>query len=204
MSADRISSISQGGHVSLGEDAATTSERLRSLLARPIPPEELDENTRSVAAPAGRRQRFARPILVVQLGPELLGLDVGLARRVVRVAKTHRIPHRTHDAFGGIANVGGELVLVARLDRLLGLDHAGDESARRMVVLGDERRPWVVVVDRVEGVRRFDAEQFLTAPATVARALDGMTEALAPLDDNAFVSILDSSRLARGLERCLS
>ncbi|MFO0827833.1 MAG: chemotaxis protein CheW [Phycisphaerales bacterium] len=186
---------------SVGE---STSSRLRALLARPIPPEELDENTRFVAAPARRGERSARAVLVARLGGEWLGFDVRVARRVVRVAAVHRVPHRTHDAFAGIANIAGELALVAKLDRILGVEHRGDAQSQRMIVLGDEGRSWVVLVDGVEGVMRLDAASFRAPPATVDRAIDGMTEALAERSDGKFVAVLESDRLLRALARCIA
>lgn len=190
--------------VSLARDAL--EEGLRTLLARPIGDAELDENTRVVAAPPKSRDRSARVALVARLADERIAFDVGFARRVTAVSPPHRVPHRMHDAFAGIASVGGDLMLVARLERLFDLPRGAVEPGeRRFVVLGEEGRAWAVEVDRVEGVRRFDASQILAPPATVGRALDGLTESLVEVHDGAsLISLLSTDRLKRALERCLA
>jgi chemotaxis signal transduction protein len=181
-------------------------DRLRALLARPISEDELDENTAVVAASPRRREATARALLVVRLGGERLGFEVGFARRVVGVAMPHRIPHRDHGAFAGIANVDGELVLAIRLERLFDLERGNAETAlRRYVVLGDEGQGWAIEVDLVEGVRRFEASRLLAPPATVGRALDSMTDALGDTGDGEpLVSVLATDRVRRAIERCIS
>ncbi|MBL9150767.1 MAG: chemotaxis protein CheW [Phycisphaerae bacterium] len=181
-------------------------DRLRALLARPISEAELDENTAVVATSPRRREATARALLVVRLGGERLGFDVRFARRVVSVAQPHRVPHRDHNGFAGIANVDGELVLAVRLERLFDLERSNAETAlRRHVVLGDEGQGWAIEVDRVEGVRRFEASRLLTPPATVGRALESMTEALADTGDGEpLVSVLATDRVRRALERCIA
>lgn len=183
--------------------------RLRVLLQRPLPPEELVENTRMVGAPAEERDRLNATLLVASLGSERLAIDVRFARRVLPPRTIHRVPHRSSDLFAGICNVQGELLPVARLERVLAIGDAGDGAAadpseRRMVVLGDATAAWVVTMDRIEGIRRFDAATFVAPPATVARALDGVTDALVPLEQGAFAARLDPTKLARALARCLS
>lgn len=186
--------------------------RLRTLLQRPLPPDELTENTRMVGAPAEERDRLDATLLIASLGDERLAIDVRFARRVLPTRTIHRVPHRSTALFAGICNVQGELLPVARLDRVLAIErpdtaNATDAAAiaeRRMVVLGDAATAWVVTMDRIDGIRRFDSTTFLAPPATVARALDGVTDALVPLDDGRFAARLDPTKLARALARCLS
>ncbi len=196
---DPAGSMSDDGKPDVGE-------RLRTLLSRPIPSEDLAENTRMVAALPDQRDRLSTSLLLVMLGDERLALDVAFARRVMTMRIVHHVPHRSGDVLQGIANVNGELLPVARLDRLLGLaeGHRLDPSQRRMVVLGERDRPWVVAVDRVDGIVRFDGSTFLAPPPTVSRALDGVTDALIRLDDGTLAARLDSSKLTRGLERCFA
>jgi chemotaxis-related protein WspD len=181
-------------------------ERLRMLLQRPIPSEDLAENTRMVAALPDQRDRLSTSLLLVMLGDERLALDVAFARRVVSMRIVHRVPHRSGDVLQGIANVNGELLPVARLDRLLGIveGHRVDAALRRMVVVGERERPWIVAVDRVDGIVRFDASTFLAPPPTVSRALDGVTDALIRLEEGTLAARLDSGKLTRGLERCFA
>jgi chemotaxis-related protein WspD len=178
--------------------------RVRSLLARPLPEAELDENTRIVAAPPPAEVRATATLLVFTLCGESLAFDTRFAARVVPVRTVRRLPHRSGDVLAGFANVGGELVLVARLERMLGLaDDPVEGPARRMVIVGGDGQRWAFAVDRVDGVRRCDESTFLPPPTTVARAVDGCTIALVPEAGGRPIALLDAGRVASGLERSL-
>lgn len=180
------------------------AERVRSLLARPLAEAELDENTRTVAASPPVAGRATSTLIVFGLCGETLAFDTRFAARVVPVRTVRRIPHRSGEVLAGFANVGGELLLVARLERLLGLEgEPADGPARRMITVGAEGKRWAFAVDRVDGVRRFDEATFLPPPSTVARAIDGCTVALVPDGDGPRVALLDAGRIASGLERSL-
>jgi chemotaxis-related protein WspD len=195
-------------------DEADIAERMRTLLQRPISQEDLVENTLAVAASPDAADRVTTTILVAVLGTERLAFDALVVRRVVRPRRIHRIPHRTADAFGGLCSVLGELLPVAKLDRLLGIT-AGSQPAndsgrgdvsdrRRMIVLDAGDGPWVVEVDRAEGVRRVEPSTFLAPPPTVRRALDGIADAIVPLEHGVLAARLDPQRLAKALERILA
>ncbi len=191
-------------HAKAGEEVR--AGRLRSLLGRPLPEADLDEHTRTVAAAPPAAARATATLLVFLLCGEALAFDTRFATRVVPVRTVRRIPHRSGDVLAGLANVGGELVPVARFDRMLGLagEPAGAEVAtRRMIVVGSEGNRWAFTVDRVEGVRRYDDATFLPPPTTVARALDGCTIALVPEADGRRLALLEAGRIGAGFERCL-
>lgn len=184
--------------------------RLRSLLQRPLPDDELDENTRMLAVPPEERDRLDVSLLVATLGCEYLALDVGFARRVLPPRRLHRVPHRTSKLFAGLCNVQGELLPVVRLDMLLGITDAGVALSpqlpphARMVMVGEGPSAWVLPVDRVDGIRRFDSSTFIAPPSAVSRALDGVTDALVPLNGSYFAARLHPERLAAALGRCMS
>jgi chemotaxis signal transduction protein len=185
-------------------NAAARGERVRSLLARPLPESELDENTRAVAAAPPAASRATATFLCFSLCGESLAFDTRFAARVVPVRTVRRIPHRGGEVLAGLANVGGELLPVARLERMLGLVGEPVEGpARRMIMVGGEGSRWAFAVDRVDGVRRFDEATFLPPPSTVARAVDGCTIALLPGPDGRSIALLDAGRIASGLERSL-
>ncbi len=190
------------GHLGGSADAA---ERLRRLLDRPLPPDQLAESTRIVAQPAVVEERNVASVLVVRVGSERMAIELGVTRRVVGVAKVHRVPHRESPVFAGIAAIDGELLLVARVERLFGIEldtQSGPD--RRMLVIGDAGRSWALTVDAVEGLRRVPEACFLPPPPTVARAIDGVTHALLPIDEGPLVALLDGDRLLRSLERSMA
>jgi chemotaxis-related protein WspD len=176
---------------------------MRALLDRPLPPERLVENTALVAAPAVREQGDTMGVLVFTLGDERLAIEADEAHRVFRATPVGRIPHRSNEVLEGIANIGGELTLVARLSAALGL--AATCEATHFVVIGEPAARWAFAVDRVEGVRRIERGRLLPAPATVRHAADGCTIAIATDGDGgAPVAVLDARRVCALLARSLA
>jgi chemotaxis-related protein WspD len=201
-------------------ESALASERMRALLDRPLPPEAIRANTDLVAAPAATTEGATRSLLVFRIGAERLALEARDSHRVVPGSPVRRIPHRSNEVFAGIANIGGELTLVARLATALGIDAAptralpaaagapatstAREASRRFVVIGGATTRWAFEVDAVEGVRRVGAARLLPPPATVRHAADGCTTHLVDLGDLPLVSLLDAERLSALLARSLS
>ena len=168
--------------------------RMRALLDRPLSEADLRANTELVAAQAEARRTRMESVLVFEIGDERLGIAAEESHRVVPSSVVRRVPHRTNEVFAGIANIGGELTLVA---------HAGSAFG---IAAGAR---WAFAVDRVEGVRRMDADAALPPPATVRHACDGCTRAIAeiaPLDGraNALVGLLDTARVAALFARSLA
>lgn len=183
------------------------ADRLRSLLDRPISSDELERQTRDAALPLAREGGGTTGLVVFRIGSERLGIDVQVCRRVVPIAPVHRIPHRSNDVLAGLCAVDGELLLAARLDRLLGLEREA-RGVGRMLILSESRGSWALPVDEVEGVRRFESASFRGPPATVARSVDGLTKALIDLgeaeDRAGVVAVLDAPALLARLERTLA
>ena len=181
--------------------------QMRALLDRALPEEDLRANTELVASRGESRRTQMRSVLVFDIGEERLGIDAEESHRVVPCSPVRRVPHRTNEVFAGIANIGGELTLVAAAGAALGVP-AGDRQTH-FVVVGQQGSRWAFAVDRVEGVRRIDAAATLPPPATVRHAADGCTKYLAdipPLDGraHAIVSVLDGARLAALFARSLA
>lgn len=184
--------------------------RMRALLDRPLSAEDLRANTALVAAKVEGDSGALRSILVFRVGAERLALDATSAHRVVPRTGVRRIPHRTNERFAGIASVGGELTLVARIDVALGIAAAGAralppapgalargaaatdaaagtapgdgaERSGRFIVVGDAASRWAFAADLVEGVCRVPESSLLPPPATVRHAADGCTVHLVPI-----------------------
>lgn len=181
--------------------------QMRALLDRALPEEDLRANTDLIAARGESGAARMRSVLVFDIGEERLGIDAEDSHRVVPCSTVRRVPHRTNEVFAGVANIGGELTLVATAGSALGVVAAAQQT--HFVVIGQQGARWAFAVDRVEGVRRIDASATLPPPATVRHAADGCTKCLAeipPMDGraNGIVSILDSARLAALFARSLA
>jgi chemotaxis signal transduction protein len=185
-------------------------ERMRALLDRPLSAEELAANTRAVAVRAEARGGRTRSVLAFTVGAERLALEAEDAARVVPLSPVRRVPHRTNAVFAGLANIGGELTLVARAGEALGV--AAGASQTHFIVIGRPGERWAFAVDSVEGVRRVEESRTLPPPATIRHAADGCTQYLAPIPtangvggvDAPLVSVLDAARLAALFARSLA
>lgn len=179
-------------------------ERMRMLLDRPLPREEIDENTALVAARVESRTVRLRSVLVFAIGGELLALEADDTHRVIPCGAIRRVPHRTNNVFLGLANVAGELTPVAALDAALGV--AGGGEPTHFIVIGDAKSRWAFGAERLGGVRRVDEQRVVAAPTTVRHAADGCTKYLAPITTDGredLVAVLDAGKLIAQLARSL-
>ena len=183
---------------------------MRALLDRPLSAEELAANTRAVAVRAEARGGRTRSLLAFTVGDERLALEAEDAARVVPLSPVRRVPHRTNAVFAGLANIGGELTLIARAGEALGV--AAGITQTHFIVIGRPGERWAFAVDSVEGVRRVEESRTLPPPATIRHAADGCTKYLAPIPsvggvgvaDAPLVSVLDVARLAALFARSIA
>lgn len=201
----------------LAHTADASMERMRALQNRPLPPEQLAANTELVAARAAVRSGATRSILVFRVGSELLALDAPHAHRVVGVSVIRRVPHRSNAVFAGLANILGELTLVADIGAALGI---GSESTpTHFVVLGAVSERWAFAAASVEGVRRVDVSALRAPPTTVRHAMDGCVAHLIEVDSERtgahgavaagsstrqLITILDAAKLAARFQESLA
>ncbi|MFZ9881653.1 MAG: chemotaxis protein CheW [Phycisphaerales bacterium] len=189
------SSLSHSDHAVLA--------RMRALLDRPLDAADIAESTALVAAPAEARGGATRSLLLFRSGDETLAIEASAAHRVLRASSVRRVPHRSNEVFAGVANVGGDLLPVARLGAALGIGSSG--TGTHFIVVGPPAQRWAFGVDEVFGVRRIEDATLLPPPATVRHAADGCTAHLVALEgEHAFASVLDATKLALLFARSLS
>ena len=176
--------------------------RMRALLDRPLPAEDIAANTVLVASKGDVKLGRTRSVLVFVVGDERLALDAEATHRVVPVTAIRRVPHRTNRVFAGIANSAGELTLVANIGAAIGIEQGAQQT--HFIVIGDAGARWAFGADRVEGVRRVDESTVLPAPTTVRHAADGCTKSLVPLidgDSDALIPVFDAKKLTQLVAR---
>lgn len=204
---DPAPSAPRGGDATAA--AASRADALSRLLDRPLPPEELAENTHQVAQIVTRAQRATVGVLLFELADELLALPAAEVSRVTPSVPVHRIPHRTNDVLRGLCNFEGELVLCADVGRMLrlttdagqGAEHS--PGARRMLVIGSEHERWAFEVAAVLGVERVEPTSFEPPPLTVERAMVHFTDQLIPAGPRR-AALLNGARLLAGLRAALA
>jgi chemotaxis-related protein WspD len=183
------------------------------LLARPLSPDDLAEQSERVGRPQVETRTSGEGFLLFQSAEEQLALPARSVTCVTRAAKIHRVPHRTNDVLRGLCSIDGELMLCASLENLLDLSKRpttapGSEqdadNARndRTIVIGDDRNRWAFVADAVLGVARVAPEDHHPVPMTVERAMIHYTKSLLSVGDTQ-VSLLDPERLLSGFKAAL-
>ncbi len=154
--------------------------------------------------------------VIFRLGPEWLALPVHLFKEVMPMRVIHRLPHKSNGILLGMANIRGELQLCVSLKRILGIEEGspdesggdGDRSRisyRRLVVVEKEPDQWVIPVDEIQGVQRFERADLGKVPATIAKAavkftsgmLSSQGRSVGLLDDELLFYTLRHSALAQ-------
>ena len=148
---------------------------------RPLTQQELEANAEAFARVIERERANDVHVVLARVGSSWIAVPAGRVLRVTRAVAPHRIPHRRHRALRGLANIEGEVAIVMDLAALCGFEWApGDDSAARMIVLGDRGAAWAFEADEVPGTIAGNAADLLPAPLTVAAPAAGFTRHLMP------------------------
>jgi len=171
----------------------------RRLLDRDLPPGYSAEWTHVLAQTKETVPARTLPVIVFRVGTEWLALKTSLLLKVSGPRPAHQLPHRTNRVLRGLVNIDGELILLASLSGLLGIEEpagAGntDQDCQRMIVVAREGERWVFPAAAVEDVIRLDQDRLETAPVTVTKAAHACSAGLFSLGERS-VALLDEVRL---------
>ncbi len=156
---------------------------------------ELRQNAEAFARPIEREQERNVHCVLARVGSSWVAVPADRVLRVTAAVVPHRVPHRRHRAFRGMANIEGEVALVIDLGRLCGYEWvATGGSTARMVVLGERGQAWAFEADEVPGTVSASEHDLLDAPLTVAAPGAGFTTHLIRHGD-AHASVLDVDAL---------
>lgn len=87
--------------------------------------------------------------IVVQIGNEKYGIDIGYIDNIVRMQKITRVP-KAQNYFKGVINLRGEIVPVMSIRKKMGLEDDVITEASRIIILKvEEKGSLGVVVDQV-------------------------------------------------------
>jgi len=148
---------------------------------RTLTASELEANAQAFARVIERERSNDVHAVLARVGSSWIAVPAGRVLRVTRAVKPHRIPHRSHRALRGLANIDGEVAIVMDLASLCGFSWSptGDDTAR-MVVLGERGAAWAFEADEVPGTVSGSSSDLLAAPLTVAATGAGFTKHLMP------------------------
>ena len=170
------------------------------------PPQGYAEKwTRLLAEEKAARAVGLLSAVVFGLGRESMAVRTACFHSVRARRPIHTVPHRTAGHVLGLVNVQGEIVPCVSLAGVVGVD--GTESREtvrgRLLVLKDVGGLWVLPVDKVVGVVRFDPKGLTPPPVTVAKSPATFTRGMFVLD-GADVALLDEQLLFAALSRSLN
>ena len=94
-------------------------------------------------------EKETKQYIVVQIGSEKYGIDIGYIDTIVRMSKITRVP-KAQVYFPGIINLRGEVVPVMSIRTKMGLESDFYTNATRIIILKIEDRGMLgVIVDAV-------------------------------------------------------
>lgn len=137
----------------------TTDGRARAVLA---------ERARALAQPAHvDHAEESVGLVTFLLGGQPHGLEAGFVREVLRPLPLARLPW-TPASLAGVGNVRGEIIAVADIRPLLGLEAAG--GAGRVLVLQGDAPPLGLIVEEVHDLVHVPVHSIAPVPGDDAAA----------------------------------
>lgn len=177
------------------------SRNQRPLSDREISPEERREWTIAVAAKDADESVQLQSAMIFRLDSEWLALATSVFLEVIPVTSIHSLPHQREGSIVGIANVRGELLTCISIHGTLGIASAKDDaSTSRFLVAEYRAHRFVVVVDEVDSVRRYDPRSLHAVPATLANATPRFTTGILRINDRV-IGLLDTELLMSQIDR---
>lgn len=96
--------------------------------------------------------------IVVNIGVEQYGIDIGYVDNIVRMQKITRVP-KSQDYFNGVINLRGEIVPVMSIRKRFNLEKDTFADKTRIIILKPEQQePIGVIVDMVKEVVNLDSD----------------------------------------------
>jgi len=180
----------------------------RRLLDRAIPDGRREEWTALFADRKEAEAVETLSVIIFRIRGELLALKTACFQEAAEVAAPHSLPLRTHEAFRGIVNVNGELLLCMSAAALLGIDEEAAPATERkvyprLVVIEREGQRFVFPVDEVLGVFHLPVGELEDAPATVSKSALALTSGVFTWGEHK-VGLLEEEKFFAALTRSLS
>jgi len=186
----------------------------RLLLQREIPQGAALEWAERYAEPVKYTLKHGISITLFRIGMEWLAIPTKAIKSIGDPAAIRRIPHRSHPALRGMANLAGDTELVVSLEALLGIEAAGEEATdqqnarqrgrpivRMMRVIGDSG-PFAFEVAEVSGTHRYEEGKLDPVPSTLEKALLHYVSGTLAVDGKR-VGVLDMGLVAYRVEQTL-
>lgn len=174
------------------------------LFDREPPKGYLDKWTDLLAEEKKARTAGLTSVVLFRLGGELMAVRTSCFHSVRDGRPIHTVPHRTGGNLLGLVNVQGEVVPCVSMSKVVGVESDAEENGHtRLLVLKDAGGLWVLPVDTVLGVIRFDPRELSAPPVTVAKSPATFTRGMFVFE-NEDAALLDEELLFAALTRSLN
>jgi purine-binding chemotaxis protein CheW len=118
------------------------------------------------------KEKPVKQYIVVQIGSEKYGIDIGYVDNIVRMLKITRVP-KAQAYFKGIINLRGEIVPVMSIRTKMGLEDDVFTNASRIIILKLEEKGLLgMIVDEVCEVVNLTEDQIDTNHMNTGRMKD--------------------------------
>lgn len=105
------------------------------------------------------KEKETKQYIVVQIGSERYGIDIGYIDNIVRMQKITRVP-KAQTFFKGIINLRGEIVPVMSIRKKMGLEEDVFTGKTRIIILKiEEKGALGMIVDEVREVVTLSADE---------------------------------------------
>lgn len=153
------------------------------LLNRPLPPDYRREWSEHFSQRKKLLAHTNASAVLFRLGVEWFALPTAVLQEVAERRRIHSLPHRRQGIVLGLANVRGELLICVSLGHLLGLERLPSRellrtSHDRLLVVQREGARLVFPVDEITGTHRFNLQELVPVPATIAKSSGSYTKGL--------------------------
>lgn len=128
-------------------------------------------------------------ILSFRLGGEAYGVRISRVKEIVKPLPTTSVP-RTPAYLEGITSLRGDIIPVLDLRKRFGLEGAGDEKKKRILILSVREEVMGGLVDEVKGVVRVREDSIEPPPFTVTGVEAEFLEGVARMNKE-FISLLN-------------
>ena len=99
--------------------------------------------------------------IVFKCKDKLFAFDIAFVYKPALLQSIHSLPHVCNGKIAGIANIGGEIITVANLPEILGLNADGASATPKMsIVCAFDRLKVAFLVDDIFGVVNAECEAF--------------------------------------------
>ena len=135
-------------------------------------------------------EKSTKQYIVVQVGSEKYGIDIGYVDNIVRMQKITRVP-KAQVYFKGIINLRGEIVPVMSIRTKMGLDDDVFTNASRIIILKIEDRGALgVIVDEVCEVVTLSEDEIDRSAVSANNAKDNFINGIGKNGD-ALISLFE-------------